>query len=296
MTNSLFGTLRVPPRFALCAILLGTAPMLMVSCQPAAEMDGSTVSSVVGANGLTSNGLTSNGLTSNGLTSNGLTSNGLTSNGLVSSTLSALRDKSAAGDTTRMFFRYMVACALPATQTINYTWTDSLGMAHTEANPGAFALAPNWASGPLDVAGQELVSACLFARTNGLGVSVPISIRGNGSTALAATAQERIDYPYGEGAFWGNLFGSAPYGRSCSRAAMHIGVATSADLKNGRTCASQGCGIITYVGPCYTSTSANSGQACFSRAANNDWVSDCDIFMKEGMLPNSHVISTWLRP
>src|SRR5581483_11546443 len=160
-----------------------------------------------------------------------------------------------------------------------YTWTDSSGIAHNESVAGALNLAPAWEGGAVDLAGQEWVSACLFARTNALGRAVPLSIRGNAPPALAVSPQERIDYSYGEGAFWGNLFAAVPYGHSCSRMPFRVGASTSPDLQNGRVCASQDCGIINYVGPCYVSATAISGQACFLRAPNNDWVGDCNTYM-----------------
>jgi hypothetical protein len=294
MLTLLSGSFFDTQRLGRWGALVGMASIL-AACQ-AGPPEESVESAVTTANGLTSNGLTSNGLTSNGLTSNGLTSNGLTSNGLTTSTLTALRDKTAAGDATRMFFRYMVSCALAANKSVTYTWTDSAGALHTEVAPGAFGLAPSWQTGPINQGDQEWVSACLFARTNSLGVSVPISIRGDGPAALDASPQERMDYPYGEGAFWGNLFASVPYGHSCSRSAMRVGAPTSADLKNGRTCASLGCGIINYVGPCFTSALAISGQACFRHAPNNDWVDNCTTTMSASQPATTHVISTWLRP
>ena len=245
-------------------------------------------------NGLTTNGLTTNGLTTNGLTTNGLTTNGLTTNGLTPASVAALRDRTANGALTRLFFRYLVSCALPAGHDLPYTWTDPQGVAHNEMASGQFGLAPAWETGAVDVAGQEMVSACLFARTNALGMSVPISMRGDASNTLAVTPQERTTYHYGEGAFWGNAFANPPYGHSCSRAPMDVGAKTSADLQNGRVCASRDCGMIHYVGPCYASPSATTGQACFRRAANNDWVSDCS-YLSTDKATNGHVITTWLR-
>jgi hypothetical protein len=230
------------------------------------------------------------------LGANGLTINGLTINGLAPTSLAALRDKTPAGAVTRLFFRYLISCALPAGHDVSYSWTDAAAVRHAEVASGQFGLASTWESGAVDLAGQELVSACLFARTNALGISVPISMRGEGASTLAVTAQERADFHYGEGAFWGNVFADPPYGRSCSRSPFDAGTRTSADLKNGRVCASRDCGIIRYVGPCYASSSATSGQACFRRAANNDWVSDCNASMSFGRGSSSHVISTWLRP
>jgi hypothetical protein len=280
----------------MCA-LLGIG--VLGACELPAEGDGGVSSSeteVLGANGLTINGLTTNGLTTNGLTTNGLTTNGLTTNGLAPASLAALRDGTELGVSTRAFFRYLVSCALPAGHDLALSWIDASGVAHSETASGQFGLAPSWETGAVDVAGQELVSACLFARTNALGLSVPISIRGDGARALAVSAQERGEFPYGEGAFWGNLFAPTPAGYSCSRAPLDTGARTSADLQNGRVCAGQDCGsIIHHVGPCYGSQTASYGQACFRRAPNNDWVSDCNPSMSAARATNSHVITTWLR-
>jgi hypothetical protein len=271
---------------------------LLAACQPMDDDGAASVAEdpVLGANGLTINGLTINGLTINGLTINGLTINGLTINGLSPASLSALRDKTPMGADTRLFFRYLISCALPAGHDVSYAWTDTAAVRHAEIASGQFGFAPAWESGAVDLAGQELVSACLFARTNALGVSVPISMRGDGASTLAVTAQERADFHYGEGAFWGNVFADPPYGRSCSRSPFDAGARTSADLQNGRVCATRDCGIIHHVGACYASSNATTGQACFRRAANNDWVSDCNASMSFGRGNSAHVITTWLRP
>ena len=68
---------------------------------------------------------------------------------------------------------------------------------------------------------KELVSACLAARTNSKGVVVPLSLRAENVSGLWVSSQERSSYTYGEGAFWGNLFGGSPYIYSCSRSALN---------------------------------------------------------------------------
>src|SRR6516225_10119020 len=109
-----------------------------------------------------------NGLTSNGLTSNGLTSGSLANNATV---MTALRDQTPTGDLSRLFFRYLVSCALPTGHSVSYTWTDSSSTMHTEIDQGALGLAPNWENGAPSQADKELVSACLAARTNSKGVT-----------------------------------------------------------------------------------------------------------------------------
>jgi hypothetical protein len=246
-------------------------------------------------NGLSMNGLAMNGLAMNGLSTNGLSMNGLSTNGLV---MGALQDPSATGDLTRMFFRYLISCALPANHSVTYTWTDSAGQLHTEVNPGGLDLAPNWEDHPASQTDKELVSACLAARTNSKGVSVPLSLRAKGVAALSVTSTERSSYTYGEGSFWGNMFNgsSAPILYSCSRSALNAGTSTSQYLAQGRTCASGNCGIITYVGPCYTADAAIAGQACYERAGNSDWVNNCNPQMNKSATSSSHVVSTWLLP
>src|SRR4051794_29489812 len=167
------------------------------------DEDPLTSSNGISSNGISSNGISSNGISSNALTTNALSTGALTNNGTI---LTLLRDKTSQGDLTRMFYRYVVNCALPAGHSVTFTWTDAAGVARTEVNPGGLGLAPAWESGAADTNAKELVSACVGARTNALGVAVPLSLRAKGVAALAVTAQERTDYSFGEGAFWGNLF------------------------------------------------------------------------------------------
>jgi hypothetical protein len=282
------------------ALALTSLLALLPACGDQESTDINFEDSLASANGLTSNGLTSNGLTSNGLTSNGLTSNGLTSNGLTSNGLviSALRDRTPTGALSRMFFHYMVSCALPAGKSVSYTWTNTAGTTITEVNPGQLGLAAAWADGPLSETGKQWVSACLAARTNSLGHNHAISMRAGGTSALPVSAQERTDFSYGEGSFWGNLFDGNPYIYSCTRSPMKAGATTSAGLNDGRTCTTSACGVIKPVGYCYLSTSANSGQNCWQKASNNDYASDCGSSTQKSNSQNrsDNVISVWLKP
>ena len=272
------------------ALALTSLLALLPACGDQESTDVNFEDSLTSANGLTSNGLTSNGLTSNGLTSNGLTSNGLV--------ISALRDKTATGALSRLFFRYMVSCALPTGKSVTYTWTNTAGTTITEVNPGQLGLAASWESGPLGDSGKQWVSACLAARTNSLGHNHAISMRAGATSALAVSAQERADFTYGEGSFWGNLFDGNPYIYSCTRSPMKAGAATSAGLSDGRTCTTSACGVIQPVGFCYLSTSASSGQNCWEKASNNDYAYDCGSSTQKWNSNNrsDRVISVWLKP
>jgi GLTT repeat (6 copies) len=244
-------------------------------------------------NGLASNGLASNGLASNGLASNGLASNGLASNGLL---MAALRDTTTAGTYSRMAFRYMISCALPTGHSVSYTWTDTAAMLHTEVNPGGLGLAPNWETTAATAQDKELVSACMAARTNSKGISVPLSLRANNVTSLAVSSAERSAYTYGEGAFWGNLFTDKPYLYSCSRAAFSQGATSSQYLNQGRTCTTAACGMIVPVGQCYNSDIAAFGQACYTRGGSNDWVGDCSSFKSRLTVGSTNALTIWLQP
>ena len=206
---------RVPLMLLSCALATGAAACTDGS-DPGVVNDEDPLTSENGlsSNGLSSNGLSSNGLSSNALSSNALSSNGLSSNGLV---IQALRDQSATGDLTRLFFRYLISCALGPNHSVSYTWTDSKGTKHTEVNPGGLGLAPGWETGAPSQTDKEVISACLAARTNSKGIPVPLSLRGKNISGLSVASAERSSYTYGEGAFWGNLFnGTSP--RTSTRA------------------------------------------------------------------------------
>jgi hypothetical protein len=288
-----------------------STPRLMLSCALVTTSLACTDASDVGIvndedpltseNGLSSNGLSSNGLSSNGLSSNALSSNALSSNALSSNALviQALRDQSPTGDLTRIFFRYLISCALPAGHSVTYTWTDAKAQNHTEINPGSLGLGPGWESGAPSQVEKELVSACLGARTNSKGIPVPLSLRSKDVASLAVSPSERSTFTYGEGAFWGNLFNglNPPYLYSCARAPFSAGAGTSQFLAQGRTCTvGSGCGIITPVGACYSSDLNLIGQACFDRDSSKDWVSGCNTQKRALATSSWHVITTWLQP
>jgi hypothetical protein len=286
------------------------APLLLLSCALATSALACTDAAdpgivndedpLMAENGLSSNGLSSNGLSSNGLSSNALSSNALATSALTNNTLvmQALRDQSATGTLTRLFFRYLISCALGPNHSVSYTWIDSSGVTHTELNPGGLGLAPNWETAAPSQTEKEVISACLAARTNSKGIPVPLSLRGSNISGLSVSSSERSSYTYGEGAFWGNLFNGTnpPYLYSCSRVAFNYGATSSQYLTQGRTCTTTACGIITPVGACYTSDNNNSGQACYDRDSIKDWVNVCNSQKSKYATSSSHVLTTWLMP
>lgn len=207
-------------------------------------------------NSLEVNGLTDNGYASNGYASNGYASNSLPSRALTPVTISdtirtALEEVGTTGNNSRSLLKYIVGCALADGQTFSYTWTDGQGP-HNENLPGRLGLAPEWALGPLSVAKQKLVSSCVAARTNFWGVTVLISLR-NANTGLTADTNERTSFNKREGAFWGNIFDSPPWLKSC-----YDPTNTTNSRSKNRACAAGAlsgedtlfCGLIQSAGQC----------------------------------------------
>lgn len=166
-------------------------------------------------NALPPNGLNPNGLNPNGLNPNGLAATALDPSALSSSVLAAIQDGTSIGELSRQFLKYAVECALDSSQSFSFLWTDALGP-HTAVYYGRIGLAPLWAVGPLDLHGQEMVSACLAARTNYYGVPVTISMRAAQDPLKTSVKSDEIaNYANVEGVFWGNLFAAVPHVSAC---------------------------------------------------------------------------------
>lgn len=219
-----------------------------------AEPVGRAASALTEENALIPNALIPNALIPNAIIPNAIIPNALTPGAIDPGSIAALADPSSGGALSRMFLRYVIGCAFDDTQSFGFQWIDGSGVEHQELYRGALGLAPQWASGPLDLAGQELVSACVAARTNYYGTPVLISLRSGQGPLSQASSAELGDYPLVEGAFWGNLFAPSPRLRSC-----YVGTDAANSRAWKRDCAAghldglggtQDCGIIEVVGDC----------------------------------------------
>jgi len=116
-----------------------------------------------------------------------------------------LRDPAQAATAEgRQLVKYLVSCALPAGVVVEVKVNGEL-----YRYPGGMGLVPAWAQRDLIESEQRLVSACILARTNFYGKTVKISTRSNRPDppqALTADETEQREYPFYEGAFFGNLF------------------------------------------------------------------------------------------
>jgi hypothetical protein len=75
---------------------------------------------------------------------------------------------------------------------------------------GALGLAPGWATAPLDLNGQELVSACLRAHANSIGRHVATSLWARDPIRPRNGPQELALYGVGDAMFTGNGVAGAP--------------------------------------------------------------------------------------
>jgi hypothetical protein len=205
---------------------------------------------------LTMNALTMNALTMNALTMNALTMNALTMNALSPSTLSAIQDPSATGNLSRQFLKYTVGCALDATQSFSFSWTDTANVVHSETYWGLLGLSPKWDKHAFKTKDQEWVTACVLSRVNWYGTPVSISARGPTGALHTFGPDEIITHPNEEGAFWGNIFAPNPVAYSCDYTpnAAHSR-SMQRDCATGHIDASNNpvdCGIIHHLGSCDT--------------------------------------------
>jgi hypothetical protein len=239
--------------------------VLLTHCAVPAEKQeeqyGAAESALEVSNALSPNALSPNALSPNALSPNALSPNALSPNALDPKALASLQDPGAGGDLSRMLLKYTVSCALDSSQSFSFSWKDSARVVHNESYPGQLGIAPEWASGPLDVQGQELVSGCLCARTNWYGVQVIISLRYvDGVLRIVIDTPEHLFYPHVEGACWGNLFSATPYVSACNvpENAQHSRSAKR-DCENGHINAQgqiEECGMIHIVGSCQDRCSA----------------------------------------
>lgn len=236
-------------RFSACAILLLSAVLLADACATEGEAEPVGVAEQTFVN---LNGLSPAALSPGVLTSSVLTSTALSAGSLAPQVLSAIQDPGSAGNLARQLLGYEVGCAFNSAQQLDFSWTDTGGVLHQESYLGSVGLAPEWATQALEVSGQQWVSACLAARVNAEGATVPLSLRGV-SSALATTPAEAAAYPTREAVFFGNLFASTPAVFAC-----YDLLTTTLAALDKRVCAQPlggllpvfDCGPIQILGPC----------------------------------------------
>jgi hypothetical protein len=232
-----------------------------------------TQGALAAGNTLAANTLAANTLAANTLAANTLAANTLAANTLAANALAVIQSDTTDGASGRQLVKYTVSCALEASQSFSFSWTDSANVVHNEVYPGLLGLAPSWASGPLtDETQQRLVSACLAARVNYYGVAVTLSLRSRLDPLRTSVQSDELDaYTKVEGAFWGNLFGSSPHINACYFAGNEsVARAAQRDCAVGHLESGGGtseCGIIDILGPC--------SNWCTNFDTHERWYHDC---------------------
>jgi hypothetical protein len=198
-------------------VALAAATCCAAACsQTATDPIGSREGSLESMNGFSMNGFSMNGFSMNGLSMNGFSMNGFSMNGLsltngLSSTTGLMTTSGG-----REVIKYMVKCAYPNGQ--NLVKQDQYGTSYTFY--GSIGIAPELATGTCDLDCQERVSACMLAHVNNSGQHISIWMVGPDSTVgWGADA----DYPYQEGAYFGNIIATPWQGYYCNGKDMASG-------------------------------------------------------------------------
>jgi hypothetical protein len=157
------------------------------------------------ANKLAANRIAINRIAINRIAINGLLDRTLPEVALTSDSLAAsLAPDALADEDTASLLEYTVSCALAPDQAVDVEVDGRM-----RTFPGSLGLAPAWGTpdGECDGTCMGWVSACLLARTNFKGESVPISLLGR-HPGLEPTADESIAFPVEEATYFGDLFAS----------------------------------------------------------------------------------------
>ncbi len=243
---------------AIVAVLFAAPTPACIADVDEREPVGEVAAALENGNALNANALNANALNANALNANALNANALNANALSPAAIHALQIPDAVGDLSRQLMKYVVSCALEPGQSFSFSWTDSSGAPHDETYPGLLGLAPSWSAAPLNVTGQQWVSACLASRVNWYGVSVVLSSRGSNPAINSEGLNETVRYLPEEGAFWGNLFTATPavfacnnsLGKGYARAHLRVCAAGRPDADGDGEV--EECGILHIVGSCAT--------------------------------------------
>lgn len=163
------------------------------------EEHGSVSQPAFTRNAFTRNALSASALTADDRVIAALVRTPLTSEAIAREPvlMSALRDP-----LSREFMAYAVSCALPEGASVSVSID---GERHDFE--GQLGLADRWGkrNGHCNADCKGWVSACMLARVNHLGETVPLSMRAK-DKALSSGAEERSAFPSREGAYYGDVF------------------------------------------------------------------------------------------
>jgi hypothetical protein len=105
----------------------------------------------------------------------------------------------------RELLKYLVSCALQPNVSVSF---DAAGQSFEY--PGSLGLVPQWSHRSLTLEEEQIISACILARTNYFGKTVKLSMRNESLPALQPDESELRDFPFFEASFFGNIFKAEP--------------------------------------------------------------------------------------
>jgi hypothetical protein len=176
-----------------CSLTISfTAALMAVRCGGPGDDTERRVEPFIAANFIAANAITTNAITSNAVASGAIAGNALAGDfpsdgslGVVTQpdVRTGLEDPDA-----QMLMNGLVGCSLRPDQRLQWT---SRFSTETRTWRGDVGLCPQWLASAPSPQCLERVSACLLARNNAFGISVPLSIRGNRdeTDALALAAE-----------------------------------------------------------------------------------------------------------
>ncbi|MCA9707117.1 MAG: hypothetical protein KDK70_14795 [Myxococcales bacterium] len=173
--------------------------------------------------------------------------------------------------------RYVVECALPAGHVIERSSGGTTYQFH-----GRLGLAPQWESGACDEDCQQWVTACLLARTNVTGQTIPLWLQADHDAIGFGLPDQDVVF---EASYYGNIFADPGQQYLCKGQGNNVVAAQ----REGRTCISGGsenCGFTTY-------------NNCFSHDRCAEDGPDADVYTgcKSGHLASStayHTIAVYV--
>lgn len=231
---------------------------------------GSLGTNSLGTNSLGTNSLGTNSLGTNSLGTNSLGTNSLGTNSLGTNGINWLNADQVSKSDRFQLLKYLVKCALGPGQYLVVSAADS-GERTAQTLYGMYNLAPDWLTrGIYEYYEQRWVSACVLAHVNQQGRAQRISLHGIPS-GFASVPAERATMYSAEGRYWGNIFHTDqsaiqlssgtyfPWKHVCSTLRdTGYDSPRNFDLILGRSCADDGCSVMTSNGRCPLKTTLES--------------------------------------
>lgn len=230
---------------AVCALL----GLMLVGCGSDESLSdiptGDVRQPALGINALGVNALGVNALGVNALGVNALGVNALGVNGL-----NFIHQSTSTNQDRINLLKYTMKCALRSNQYVAAHAGHSGCAGYPQMN-GMYGLAQGWPIAGMSENEQRYVTACVLAHVNEHQTPQRIALHGV-DPIFGSTPAERATMYMSEGRYWGNIFRSESWKNVCRSSGRNTGDESpeNLDITLGRSCALNGCGVMTYNGNC----------------------------------------------